>query len=234
MRFVEVDFDLLSKDEKRKITLLRGSLLSWYAENGRRFPWRRDGVSQYERICVEVLLQRTRAQSVSSVYKKFFEEFACWDDLNEAPNSKLESAFQPLGLWRQRAKSIKGLAEYAAKRGGKFPADRKELATVPGIGHHICNAILLFQHGQPAPLVDVNLARLVERYVKPRKLADLRYDPWLQAAAHWLVRKEPVKTNWAVLDFAALVCKTSNPSCSDCRLANRCRFLAIKGRFASA
>jgi A/G-specific adenine glycosylase len=84
------------------------------------------------------------------------------------------------------------------------------------------NAILLFQHGARTPLVDVNMARVLERFVRPRVLADIRYDPWLQAACHWLVIERPVETNWATLDFAARVCLARRPVCHTCPTLPRC------------
>jgi hypothetical protein len=33
--------------------------------------------------------------------------------------------------------------------------------------------------------------------------------------------------NWAILDYAALVCKKSNPNCIDCKLSSKCKFFAM-------
>lgn len=111
-----------------------------------------------------------------------------------------------------------------------FPSTEKELARVPAVGQYVGNAILLFQHDKPRPLVDVNMARVVERVLRPRRLADIRHDPWLQSAAAWLVRSSPVETNWAVLDFAAKVCRARNPLCDECPLARQCSFAKVSGR----
>ncbi|MDA7455293.1 hypothetical protein N8844_04470 [Planktomarina temperata] len=59
MRYVEPDFGLLSIGEKRKITNLRKDLLGWFSRYGRNLPWRSARASKFEKICVEVLLQRT-------------------------------------------------------------------------------------------------------------------------------------------------------------------------------
>jgi A/G-specific adenine glycosylase len=70
----------------------------------------------------------------------------------------------------------------------------------------------------------VNMARVIERFVRPRSLADIRYDPWLQEAAHWLVRRDSKEVNWAVLDFAALICRPRNPVCEACPVRGRCSY----------
>lgn len=71
----------LTPSEKRKLTRLRGVLLSWWGEHGEAFPWRRSGASVYERVCVEVLLQRTRRETVSAIYADLFERFPDWHAL---------------------------------------------------------------------------------------------------------------------------------------------------------
>ena len=186
-------------------------------------PWRAPDASVFERICVEVLLQRTRAETVAKVYPVFFGRFSSWGDIAAAPVEELEEHFKPIGLWNRRARSMRALAEYAAERGGLFPPDPVELAKAPAVGQYVQNAILLFQHGEARPLLDVNMARVIERFVRPRRLADLRHDPWLQAAAHWLVRGErAIEVNWAVLDFGSAVCSARGAKCSCCPVKSRC------------
>ena len=216
--------DPLTHGDKLRITRLRSDLLRWYALYGRTLPWRSESASIYEKICVEVLLQRTRAETVSRIYPVFFSRFKSWAEIAAADISELEQNFRPIGLWQRRARSIKGLAEYAAAHNGDFPADPEKLATIPGVGQYVANAILLFQHGQARPLLDVNMARVIERYIRPRRLADIRHDPWLQAAAHWLVRGDhPILVNWAALDLGSALCLPGNPRCAACQLETGCR-----------
>ena len=217
--------DELTRSDKLRLTKLRHSLLAWYEAEARALPWRSAGTSVFERICVEVLLQRTRAETVAAIYAEFFARFPSWKSLAGSSIAELEEAFKPIGLWRRRARSMKSLAEYAAARAGCFPDDPAELAKVPGVGQYVSNAILLFQHDQPRPLVDVNMARVIERFVRPRVLADIRYDPWLQAASRWLVKDRPIETNWATLDFAAKVCTARKPRCHCCPVSSRCDWL---------
>lgn len=216
--------DPLTRGEKAKLTRLRKDLLTWFEGNGRELPWRAQNASVYERVCVEVLLQRTRAETVAKVYPLFFERFTSWKEIAAASIEELEEHFRPIGLWKRRARSMRALAEYAAERDGFFPAETTELASAPAVGQYVQNAILLFQHGEARPLLDVNMARVIERFVRPRRLADIRHDPWLQAAAHWLVRGgQAIEVNWAVLDFGSAICKAKGPKCVSCPVFSRCQ-----------
>lgn len=213
----------LTRSDKLRLTNLQARLLDWYAGHGRAFPWRDPSASTFERICVEVLLQRTRAETVNTIYATFFSRFTNWQEISDAEIKDLEHAFKPIGLWKRRAKSIKALATYAAARDGVFPDTEGELAHVPGVGQYLANAILLFQHSLPRPLIDVNMARVVERYLRPRRMADIRFDPWLQAASRWLVRgQDPINVNWATLDLAHSYCQPRIPKCVHCPVKRWC------------
>lgn len=217
--------DDLTSGEKRKLSLLRKDLLLWSQAHGRMFPWRETTATGYDQIVVEVLLQRTTADAVARFFPPFKQRYPDWTSLSLAPIGELEEVMKPLGLWRRRAQSLSGLAKYAATSGGAFPRDPFRLAEIPAVGQYVSNAIGVFLHSQRAPLLDVNMARVIERFVRPRRLADIRYDPWLQAAAKWLVRDgDAASVNWATLDFAALVCKSARPDCLHCPLSTRCSF----------
>ena len=51
---------------------------------------------------------------------------------------------------------------------------------------------MLLCHNQPFPMIDVNMARVLERYFGTRKLVDIRYDNYLQSLAKRVVSlREP-------------------------------------------
>lgn len=202
---------------------LRRKLLRWFERHKRKFPWRKASASNYEYIIAEILLQRTRAETVATFFPSFVAEFPSWKRLSSARVERLQRFLRPIGLWRRRAASIQALGRVMAQKNGRFPRDRAAIEALPGIGQYIANAVLLFCHGLPEPLLDVNMARVLERVFGPRKLADIRYDPYLQKLARMVVRcKTPAKVNWAILDLAATTCLIRRPRCDDCPLASIC------------
>jgi A/G-specific adenine glycosylase len=112
-----------------------------------------------------------------------------------------------------------------AARGGHFPRSRQEVESLPGVGQYIANSILLFSAGKAEPLLDVNMARVLERLFGSRKLVDIRDDPHLQSISRALVRgKRATEVNWAILDLAATVCTIKKPSCEKCPLRTICQY----------
>lgn len=211
---------------------LRKRLLHWFETHGRNFPWRGASVTKYQHVIAEVLLQRTRAETVARVFPKFIKEFPSWKQLESATVSDLQHHFRPVGLWRRRAASLQALARAMTKKKGRFPKEREKIEALPGVGQYIASSILLFCHGIPEPLLDTNMARVLERVFGPRRLADIRYDSYLQTLARSVVCcDKPVQLNWAILDLAATTCLIKNPRCGECPLSSLC-LTAAKGNTA--
>lgn len=208
-----------------EVELFSQTVMSWAVQGLRKFPWRRARTSHYRLIVTEVLLQRTRVDTVARLYLDFFRCYSSWSVLSAAPVDELEKALKPIGLYKRRAKALKSLASEMVRRNGRFPSNREEIDELPAVGQYVGNAVELFVFCRPLPLLDVNMSRLLERYFGKRKLADIRYDPYLQTLASMVVGAvgNPRKFNWALLDYASLVCKRENPLCDSCLLASKCK-----------
>jgi len=210
------------------ITFFQNKLLEWYTENGRSFLWRNKSATNYELIISEVFLQRTRAETVSKFLPTFLKKYPSWKQLGEASENDLQEITKPLGLYKQRGNRLYNLAQELKRRKGRFPKKRKEVEEIPMMGQYITNAYELYILKKKSPLLDVNMARILERFFRERKLTDIRFDPFLQTLAYCVVNIEKSKElNWAILDYASLVCKKRNPLCYNCILQKYCNHSII-------
>lgn len=204
---------------------VRRHLIRWSDKNLRRYPWRKSAKSHYELIVTEILLQRTRAETVARFHAGFFRRFPTWASLARARERELRHFLKPIGLWRRRAQALVSLARAVTALHERIPQDRETLEHLPGVGQYVANAVRLLCHGKPEPLLDSNMARVLERVFGPRKLADIRYDPYLQRLSRRVVAgRVPRVINWAILDLGALICTPRSPRCAVCPLNQRCRF----------
>lgn len=191
----------------------------------RRYPWRRNRISHYERIVAEVLLQRTQADNVARFWSSFIKQFPTWRSLANSPVERIAQCLLPIGLSNQKAPRLKSLAGEMARRRGRFPSERNEIESLPGVGQYIANSIELFCFGKPRPLLDSSMARVIERYDHQRKLKDIRYDGYLQGTAKQLVRGSQSRDiSWAILDLAAILCLPGVPRCPECPLLAKCNY----------
>ena len=215
----------ISPEAAKCISWLRRRLLSWFAGNGRSFPWREPGRTPYEVVVAEMLLQRTTAAGVARTYAGFVERFPSWVALAQSPLEELENALRLLGLWRRKAQAFQHLAQSIEANGGVVPHTRKELERLPGIGPYTASAVLAIVYGGAEPLLDVNMARLLGRLLGSSQGAEASSRRILYELALRLVRgKHSLEVNWAVLDFGALVCRARSPLCLECPLRARCQY----------
>ena len=211
----------------KELHFFQNNLLKWYQYSGRHFLWRNKSITNYQAVIAEVLLQRTKAETVANFYKQFIKDYPNWKSLAEADLKQIETYLMPIGLYRQRSIRLQNLAKEMVKRNGRLPQERKDLESIPFMGQYIANAVELVVFNKPSPLIDVNMARVIERFFGPRKMADIRYDPYLQELAYEIVNHPKAKEiNWAILDFAALICQARVPKCSNCVLNIKCRYYA--------
>lgn len=200
-------------------------ILSWYKENGRRFPWR-EKTDPYQILIAEIMLQRTKADQVVTVYEEFLKEFPLIEHLNRATLKQVQSYFAKLGLlWR--ATLVKKMAlEVITKYNGKIPSNRDELLSLPSIGDYIADAVLSFAFGEDRTVIDVNVCRVIGRLFGLEWKGEARRNPVFRKILNECLPKGRSKEfNWAIIDYASLVCLPRKPLCPKCSLNRICEYV---------
>lgn len=77
------DFSL-NNNEHIQLQFLAKTIVFWFEKFGRSFRWRRSDVDQYRVVLTELLLQRTRAETVAKFERHFFEKYKDWDSLYDS------------------------------------------------------------------------------------------------------------------------------------------------------
>jgi A/G-specific adenine glycosylase len=210
---------------KQKISFFRKVLLKWFGQNGRDFPWREKDVSNYEMIISEILLQRTQAKTVSNYYSVFFSRYPDWNALSKATLEDLEEILKPLGLYKHRAKRLMLIIEEYNRKNGILPNTVQELRESNFSTLYTSNAYEIFILKNRSALLDVNMARVFSRYFDMEKPSDVRKDKaMLEFALNVLDIRSCKELNWAILDYASLVCTSKNPDCISCGLKSHCSY----------
>jgi len=207
------------------LVYFRSRLLQWSRKNGRHFPWRiQPSTPHYYVLISEILLQKTTANQVASVFKTILDLCPTLEDLAKVNLERLRRVIVSLGM-PTRAARLKQAAQYLILHyKGQIPKDRKDLALLPGVGPYVAAAIGCFAHKQPYPLVDSNVVRVFERFFGILSLFNRpRNDPLLWKFAGSIVPKsDPDLYSRALVDFGAMVCTHHQPHCAGCPIRAKC------------
>ena len=192
-------------------------IINWYRKYGRKFPWRRKIHDPYKILVTEILLQKTKAETVAKIWKTFFKKFPTIRRLAVSNYNEILDIIAPLGLAR-RALRLKRIANQIIYfYNGKVPSSFYELLKLPGVGPYIASAVMCFGFDKPYPIVDVNVMRLINRF---RGYTDeITIRSFLKSI---MPQKNFKEFNWGVLDLASLVCRIDKPSCHICPLNIEC------------
>jgi A/G-specific adenine glycosylase len=200
---------LKSLDSKK----IRASLARWYRRSARDLPWRRTR-DPYAIWVSEIMLQQTRVAAAIPYYERFLERFPDAAALARAGETEVLALWSGLGYY-SRARNLQKAAHIVAARGA-FPVAHAEIRELPGIGDYTAAAVASIAFGLPHAVVDGNVRRVVARLTN-------NAEPDAQTIAQALLdRRNPGRSNQALMELGALVCLPRNPSCELCPVAGHC------------
>ncbi len=200
-------------------------LLRWFRKHGRDLPWRKTR-DPYKILVSEVMLQQTQVDRVRGYYERFLREYPTVRDLAVAHPARVRETWEGLGYYA-RARNLHAAAQEVARRHkGRFPRDIAAVMALPGVGRYTAGAVVSFAYGEPAPVLDTNVRRVLGRvFVRRRPASPARLDRRLWALAEEAIpRRHAWAFNQALMDFGATVCTARGPKCAICPMRSICVF----------
>jgi len=199
-------------------------LVDWFAEAARDLPWRRPGTDPWAVLVSEVMLQQTPVARVEPVWREWVDRWPTPAALAAASPAEVIRAWGKLGYPRRALRLRETAVALTERHGGVVPADVAALEALPGIGTYTARAVACFGHGQPQPVVDTNVRRVVARLVHGRaEAAPARAADLTDVAA--LAPADPgraARFSVAVMELGALVCVARTPRCAACPVRTEC------------
>ena len=93
-----------------------------------------------------------------------FARYPTAEDLAAADPAEVEEIIKSTGFYRNKTKSIIGMAQALVDRfGGEVPGAMRDLVTVPGVGRKTANVVRSVALGLPGLPVDTHVGRLSRR-----------------------------------------------------------------------
>ncbi|EMI43362.1 endonuclease III [Rhodopirellula sp. SWK7] len=117
-------------------------------------------------LLVAVLLSaQCTDKKVNEVTPALFEVAGTPERMMELGEAAILEIIRPLGLSKQKAKSLAGLSQIVVeKHGSVVPQTFEELEALPGVGHKTASVVMSQAFGFPAFPVDTHIHRLAQRW----------------------------------------------------------------------
>ena len=175
----------------------------------------------YELVIAVMLSAQTTDVSVNQVTSKLFTKYPSLESLAKADLSDIEDIIHSIGLYKNKAKNLLGIAQTLVnKYDGVVPSDKDELQTLPGVGNKTAGVIRAEIFHIPDLPVDTHILRISKRF----GLAKENDDPYEveQKLKKIIDESRWIKTHHQLIHFGRYLCTARKPACESCKLAHIC------------
>ena len=173
-------------------------------------------------LVATILSAQCTDERVNQVTPALFKKYPSAADYAEAPQEQIERDIQSTGFYRNKTKSIRGMAQALLDRhGGEVPRTMEELTELAGVGRKTANVVLGNAFGQNVGVtVDTHVTRVSNRLGLTDHLVDavkIEQD---------LMRVVPQEewTMWShlLIHHGRAICQARKPKCEQCPLLPHC------------
>ena len=189
-----------------------------YPHVGCELNYRKD----YELVIAVMLSAQTTDIAVNAVTKVLFAKYDTLEKLANADLNDIENIIRTIGLYKNKAKNVIGIAQTLINQyGGVLPSDKDELQKLPGVGNKSAGVIRAEVFRIPDLPVDTHILRISKRL----KLANDKDGPY---ETEMKLKKSFPESSWIkihhqLIHFGRDICMARNPQCQRCKLTGICR-----------
>ena len=180
-----------------------------------------DWTNPLELLVATILSAQTTDVRVNAVTQTLFDKYRTAADYAEADPAELEQDIRPTGFYRNKARSLQGMARaLVEEHGGEVPRTMPELVALPGVGRKTANVVLGNAFGvDEGIVVDTHVRRVSNRL----GLTDEQDPEKIERDLMAVVPKE----DWTVFSHLMIfhgrrICKARKPDCPSCPLNDIC------------
>lgn len=207
-----------STEERRNARVILNRLKKRYPDIATAL----DFVDPWQLLVATVLSAQTTDEMVNKVTPVLFSRWPEPEDLAAANPEEVEEVVFSTGFYRQKTKSIIGLAQAVVESyQGHVPQELAEMVKLPGVGRKTASVVLAEAWGAPAIAVDTHVRRVTNRLGLTTATDPVKIEFELKSLYP--------KAEWAgismrVIQFGRDVCDARKPRCYECPLRDRCPF----------
>ncbi|KHO18284.1 A/G-specific adenine glycosylase [Mycolicibacterium setense] len=205
------------------MTIDAEQLVSWYRDAQRDLPWRRQGVTAWQILVSEFMLQQTPVARVEPIWTAWIDRWPTPSATAAAGSAEVLRAWGKLGYPRRAKRLHECAVVIAGEYGDEVPTDVETLLTLPGVGAYTARAVACFAYSAGVPVVDTNVRRVVTRVLRGQADAPARARDLDDVAALLPDDATAPTFSAALMELGAVVCTARAPKCGCCPLSH-CRW----------
>ncbi len=176
----------------------------------------------FELLCATLLSAQCTDKVVNTVTPALFRRFPDASQLAKARPSELERIIRPTGFYKNKAKSLIGMARAVVERHEEqIPDTMEELIKLPGVGRKTANVILGNAFDTPGLVVDTHVARLSQRMGLTQQKDPVRIERELMEL---IPEEDWTQFSHAMIFHGRRICTARNPACEGCPIFPDCPF----------
>lgn len=176
----------------------------------------------FELLVAVVLSAQTTDESVNKVTPVLFERFPTPQALADADLKDIEACIRRIGLYHNKAKSIKNLSQSLLDHfDGVVPSSHKDLVSLAGVGRKTANVVQSVCFDIPALAVDTHVERISKR-LGLAKMADT-VEVVEKKLKRKIRRKRWNRAHHLFIFFGRYFCTAKNPQCEACPFREFCK-----------
>jgi endonuclease-3 len=158
---------------------------------------------------------------VNIVTKELFAKYRTAEDYADANPNELEDLIRSTGFFRNKAKSLLGMAQGLVERHeGKVPSTMDELTALPGVGRKTANVVLGNAFGiDEGIVVDTHVKRISNRLKLTNKSDPEKIE---QDLVKIVPRKEWTMFSHLLIHHGRDICPARTPKCEICPVRSLC------------
>jgi len=172
-----------------------------------------------------MMLQQTRMDVVLERFQSFVTRFPTFAALAAADENDVLAEWSGLGYYR-RARMLHAASRVIVnEHGGQMPSEVESLRKLPGVGRYTAGAIGSIALDLRRPIADGNVLRVFSRLDcldAPLGSRELESRVWIRAKEFVDASTSPRIANQSLMELGALICKTAQPLCGACPVADLC------------
>ncbi len=174
----------------------------------------------WQLLVATVLSAQTTDETVNRVTPILFARWPTPEDLAAADPEAVEEVIHSTGYYRQKTRSLLGLARGLVERfDGRVPDDLDALVTLPGVGRKTASVVLAEVWGRPAIAVDTHVRRVTRRLGLTEEEDPVRIERDLKTL---FPQEVWAGLSMRLIQFGREVCRARKPRCGECPLAGIC------------